>query len=174
MFLKSKMTCGVLRKYSKIFLNENKPNKKELVDRMKDLELQFQLHVSEIESRNEEQFEEMVILKAARKAQEGKFKIVLNEMEVLKAINRDQTARIEQLEKFMTTKSDATSPIPSSVSTNPNSGAAPVIPSSCEDLKSKGHHLNGIYMVFDANAKKVLATYCDFRQSFTTSRSTLI
>ena len=154
-----------------IFLNENKPNKKELVDRMKDLELQFQLHVSEIKSRNEEQFEEMVILKAARKAQEGKFKIVLNEMEFLKAKNQDQTARIEQLEKLMTTKRDATSLIPSSVSTKPNSGASQIIPSSCEDLKSNGHHLNGIYMIYDGNVKKVLATFCDFRQSSETGLS---
>ena len=153
-----------------IFLNENEPNKKELVDRVKDLELQFQLHVSESKFRSEEQIEEMVILKSGRKAQEGKFKIVLNEMEVLKAQNRDQTARIEQLEKIMPRKSDATSPIPS-VATKPNSGAAPIIPSSCEDLKSNGHHLNGIYMMYDGNVKKVLATFCDFRQSSETGLS---
>jgi len=91
-------------------LNENEHNKKELVDQIKDLELQFQLHVSESKSKSEDQFEEIVILKAARKAQEGKLQIVLNEMEVLKAKNRDQAARIEQLEKILKIKSDTTKP----------------------------------------------------------------
>ena len=140
-----------------ICLNENEHNTKELVDRIKDLELQFQLHVSESKSKSEDQFEEIVILKAARKAQEGKLQIVLNEMEVLKAKNRDQAARIEQLEKILKIKSDTTKP-------NINAGLA-ISPSSCEDLKSNGHHLNGIYMIYDVNVKKVLATYCDFSQS---------
>ncbi len=140
-----------------ICLNENEHNKKELVDQIKDLELQFQLHVSESKSKSEDQFEEIVILKAARKAQEGKLQIVLNEMEVLKAKNRDQAARIEQLEKILKIKSDTTKP-------NIDAGLA-IIPSSCEDLKSNGHHLNGINMIYDVNVKKVLATYCDFSQS---------
>ena len=76
-------------------------------------------------------------------------------------------ARIVQLEEILQTKI-VTSPIESSAIAKPNDNDGTTIPSSCDDLKHSGHHLNGIYMVFDANVKKVLATYCDFRQ-FSTS-----
>lgn len=145
----------------------NSQNNKELVDRVKDLELQFKQHVSESKAEKEDQYEKIVILKAARKAQEEKFKLVFNEMEVLKAQNRDNMARIVQMEEILQTKI-ATSPIQSSAIAKPNDNDGTTIPSSCDDLKHSGHHLNGIYMVFDANVKKVLATYCDFRQ-FSTS-----
>ena len=42
-------------------------NKKELVDRVKNLELQFQLHVSESKAERKDQLEKIVILKAAKK-----------------------------------------------------------------------------------------------------------
>lgn len=146
-----------------IFLNNEKEqnNREPIVDRVKDLEMQFQLHVSTSNSKFEEQYEQMMILKAARKTQDGKLQLVLDEMEVLKAKNRDQTARIEQLEEMLKIKSDTVSSI-DSVTTKPNSDVGPIIPSSWEDLKSNGHHLNGIYMIYDVNVKKVLATFCDF------------
>jgi len=145
-------------------------NKKSLEDRVKELELQFQLHVSESKAESEDQYENIVILKAAKKSQEEKFKLVLDKMEVLQAQNRDQVARIEELENILKTKSD-TSSVTSSIQsvTKYNNNNGPYIPSSCEDLKSIGHHLNGIYMVFDANVKKVLAIFCDFQQSYSAS-----
>ena len=149
--------------------NINDWNKKELEDRVKDLELQFKLHVSESKAKSEEQFEKIVILKAAKKSQEEKFQLIQNEIEVLKGQNRDQMTRIEQLEEILKTKSDtssATSSIQSiPITASHNNDGSTFIPSSCEDLKSRGHHLNGIYMVFDPDVKKVLAIYCDFRQS---------
>ena len=136
-------------------------DKKELLDRVKELELRFQQHVSESKVEREDQYEKIVILKAAKKAQEEKFQLVLNEIDGLKTQNRDQIARIVQLEEILKTKNDATS----SIQANQNNGDnRSIIPSSCEDLKLSGHHLNGIYIVFDANVKKVLATYCNFRQ----------
>jgi len=145
-------------------------NKKSLYDRVKELEFQFQLHVSESKAESENQYENIVILKAAKKSQEEKFKLVLDKMEVLQAQNRDQISRIEQLENILKIKSDtssATSSIQSVTKYENNNG--PYIPSSCEDLRSRGHHLNGIYMVFDANVKRVLAIYCDFQQSYSAS-----
>jgi len=82
----------------------NSKNDKELVDRVKDLELKLKQHVSESKVEREDQYEKIVILKAARKAQEEKFKLVFNEMEVLKAQNRDNMARIVQLEEILQTK----------------------------------------------------------------------
>ena len=148
-------------------------DKKELIDRVKELEIRFQQHVSESKVEREDQYEKIVILKAAKKAQEEKCKLVFNEMEVLKAQNRDNMARIVQLEEILQNKI-ATSPIQSSAIAKSNNNDGTTIPSSCDDLKHSGHHLNGIYMVFDANVKKVLATYCDFRQFSTSvgSRST--
>ncbi len=145
-------------------------DKKSLDDRVKELEFQFQLHVSESKAESENQYENIVILKAAKKSQEEKFKLVLDKMEVLQAQNRDQVARIEELENILKTKSD-TSSVTSSIQsvTKYNNNNGPYIPSSCEDLKSIGHHLNGIYMVFDANVKKVLAIFCDFQQSYSAS-----
>lgn len=131
--------------------------------------MQLKLHVSESKTEREDQYEKIVILKTAKKVQEEKFRLVLNEIEVLKVQNQDQVARIAQLEENIKTKNDATSPIQSLP--RPNSDDVPTIPSSCEDLKSNGHHLNGIYMVFDTNVRKVLATYCDFRQSSATSKA---
>ena len=145
----------------------NDQNKKELIDRVKDLELQFQQHVSESKAEREDQYEKMSIIEAAKKAQGAKLKLVLDEIEVLKVQNRDQTARIEELEDILKTKT-ATSSVHSVI--NPNNEGS-TIPSSCEDLKSSGHRLNGIYMVFDADVKKMLATYCHFRQSSPISRS---
>ncbi len=144
-------------------------NKRELVDRVKNLELQFQLHVSESKAEREDQYEKIVILKAAKKAQGEKLQLVLNEMDALKEQNRDQLTRIVQLEEILKTKKDAASSIQSVGKPNVINGQT--IPSSCEDLKSNGHHLNGIYMVFNANVKKVLAAYCDFRQSSPTGLS---
>ena len=154
-----------------MLLNVNdQNNKKELVDQIRDLESQFQKHVSESKAEIEDQYEAITILKAARKTQEEKFKEVFNEMEVLKDQNKNQLIRIVQLEEILSkTKNDDTSSI--QAVTKPNNDEGKTIPSSCEDLKSGGHHLNGIYMVFDANVKKILATYCDFHQFSTTSRS---
>lgn len=69
-------------------------DKKELVDRVKELEIRFQQHASESKAEREDQYEHIVILKAAKRAQEEKFKLVLNEIDGLKTQNRDQTARI--------------------------------------------------------------------------------
>jgi len=142
-------------------------DKKELIDRVKELEIRFQQHVSESKVEREDQYEKIVILKAAKKAQEEKFQLVLNEIDGLKTQNRDQIARIVQLEEMLKTKNDATS----SIQANQNNGDnRSIIPSSCEDLKLSGHHLNGIYIVFDANVKKVLATYCNFHLSSPSSK----
>jgi len=153
-------------------------NKKALEDRVKELESQFQLHVSESQTESENQFETIVILKAAKKSQEEKFKLLLDKMEVLQAQNRDQTARIKKLEKVLnklSVTSSATSSIQSVTKySNNDNDNDPFIPSSCQDLKSKGHHLNGIYMVFDANIKKVLAIYCDFHPSYSASSKIII
>ena len=137
-------------------------DKKELVDRVKDLELKFQQHVSESKAEREDQYEKIVILKAGKKSLEEKFQLFLSEMEDLKAQNEDQTSRIKKLEEILKPKTATSSIL--SVNTEPKN-RDPTLPSSCEDLKSKGHNLNGIYMVFDANEKKVLATFCDFHQS---------
>lgn len=155
--------------------DKNDKNKKELIDRVKDLELQFQLHVSESKAEREDQYEKITILKAAKKTQQEKFQLVFNEIEILKSQNRDQTARIVQLEEILQTKI-ATSSIQSSSysALQPGSNDGSTIPTSCEDLKSSGHNLNGIYMVFDANIKKVLATFCNFRRSTTTSWSYIL
>ncbi len=91
-------------------------------------------------------------------------------MEVLKAQNQDQVARIVQLEEILQSEIATSRFQSSAVAKSNNNNDGKTIPSSCDDLKHNGHHLNGIYMVFDAIAKKVLATYCDFRQSSTTSR----
>jgi len=145
-------------------------SKKELVDRVKDLEIRFQQHVSESTAEKEDQFEKIVILKASKKTQEDKLKLILNEMETIKAQNRDQMARIVQLEELLQTKrAGADDTLPMQSVTKPNHDGHK-LPTSCEDLNSSGHHLNGIYMVLDANVKKVLATYCDFRQSSVKSR----
>ena len=90
-------------------------NKKELVDRVKNLELQFQLHVSESKAEREDQYEKIVILKAAKKAQGEKLQHVLSEMDALKEQNRDQMTRIVQLEEILKTKKDAASSIQSVV-----------------------------------------------------------
>jgi len=156
-------------------------NKKALEDRVKELESQFQLLVSESKTESENQFETIVILKAAKKSQEEKFKLLLDKMDVLQAQNRDQTARIEKLEKVMlevmnkqSDTSSTTSSIQSVTKYSDNNKNDPFVPSSCEDLKSKGHHLNGIYMVFDANIKKVLAIYCDFHPFYSSSSKAII
>jgi len=151
--------------------DKNCKNRKELVDRVKDLELQFQLHVSESKAEREDQYEKITILKAAKKTQQEKFQLVFNEIEVLKSQNRDQTARIVQLEETLHTKVATSSIQSSSSALEPDNNDGSTIPSSCEDMKSSGHSWNGIYMVFDANIKKVLATYCNFRRSSTTSWS---
>ena len=141
-------------------------NKNTLEDRVKELEMQFKLHVTESKAESEDHYEKIVILRAAKKSQDEKFKLILNEIEVLKGQNRDQTTRIEKLEEILKTKtytsSSATSSIQSALKPNNDSGR--FIPSSCQDLKSTGHSLNGIYMVFDSNVKKILATYCNFHQ----------
>lgn len=152
-------------------LADTSHSKKELVDRVKDLEFKFQQHVSESKTERENQYEKIVILRASKKNQDDKLKLILNEMEVLKSQNRNQMARIVQLEKLSIqtkTAAAATSPIQSVG--KPSNHDDPKLPTSCEDLNSSGHHLNGIYMVFDANVKKVLATYCDFHQSSVKSR----
>lgn len=128
--------------------DKNDKNKKELIDRAKDLELQFQLHVSESIAEREDQYEKITILKAAKKTQQEQFQLVLNEIEILKSQNRDQMARIVQLEESLQTKVAASSIKSSSLALQPDNSDGSTIP-SCEDLKSSGHNLNGIYMVFD-------------------------
>jgi len=141
---------------------DDQNDKKELVDRVKELEKRFQQHVSESKAEREDQYEKIVILKSAKKAQEEKFRLILDEIDGLKTQNRDQIARIVQLEEILKNQNDATSPIHAKPK---NGDGRSIIPSSCEDLQLSGHHLNGIYIVFDTNAKKVLATYCNFHLS---------
>ena len=50
-----------------IFNAVDQNDKKELVDRVKDLELKFQQHVSESKAEREDQYEKIVILKAGKK-----------------------------------------------------------------------------------------------------------
>lgn len=138
--------------------------------------MQFQLHVSESKAERGDLHEKIAILKAGKKAQSEKLQLILNEMEILKTQNRNQMARIDRLEenllKGKSAKSSATSPIQMQSVTKPKKDVGSSnISSSCEDLKSLGHYLNAMYMIFDANVKKVLATYCDFQQSSEFSRS---
>ena len=42
-------------------------------------------------------------------------------------------------------------------------GRAVVLPRNCQDLATKGHGVDGIYLIQSANnAKKIGAVYCDF------------
>jgi len=52
---------------------ENSQNEKELVDRVKDLESQLKQHVSESKAEREDQYEQIVILKAARRHRKRNF-----------------------------------------------------------------------------------------------------
>lgn len=84
-------------------------DKKELVDRVKDLELKFQQTVSESKAGSEDQYEKIGILKAGKKSQEEKISTHSQWNEGPKHQNEDQTVRIKKLEELLKTKTATSS-----------------------------------------------------------------
>ena len=133
---------------------------------MAELKDKFEQHVSKSNVKDIIKSEKIEILVAATNRHES-------EMTMLKEENANQAKRIIQLEKKIIlnnnnkakhTKIDGSAPndklaATSSSLTNISKSS---LPSSCKDLSTNGHNLNGIYLLYDSTVKKVTTAFCDF------------
>ncbi len=125
---------------------------------------------------NQDQNEEIQILKTARKNQNKRLKDVENELSELKSKNDEKTIKIDQLEKMIEDQNKLVSKslagnqpetiVSASSGQSVNTATSPAsdqLTTSCNDLLSNGHSLNGIYPIFDPKIKMVIMAFCDLK-----------
>ena len=119
-----------------------------------------------VKEMGEDDVEKIQILWAARerqKSQDKNWKEELEkEMESLKEQNRNQIARINQLEeKLRMPHKQQIKELP-----NNNNGGLLKMPTNCKDLSDIGHTLSGFHLIKDGkleNENKIVAVYCNFQ-----------
>jgi len=148
--------------YKLLFFNQNDLK---IDERLNELECKFEQEISMLKFQNEDQNEEIQILKTARKNQNKRLKDVENELSELKSKNDEKTIKIDQLEKMIEDQNKLVSKslagnqprtVISAESEQSGNGEtsslSTMLPSSCNDLSSNGHRLNGIYPMFDLSS----------------------
>jgi len=138
---------------------------------MAELKEKFEQHVSKSNVKDIVKTEKIGILMAAKNRLES-------QMKMLKEDNFNQTKRINQLEKKIllnnnnkakNVKTDESAPSDqlsaTSLSMTNIQKSSIKLPSSCKDLSTNGHNLNGIYLLYDRIVKKVTTAFCDFNNN---------
>jgi len=87
-----------------------------------------------------------------------------DEIAYLKKQNSEQVEEIRRLKEAAENKEDTTtSSGEKEINHKPNDSSPRVLPSSCRQLETLGHTLNGFYIVQNIIDSKMKVVYCDFQ-----------
>jgi len=136
----------------------------ELAQRLISLENTSQKEIEALKEKTviPDDIEKLHILWAWREHQKIKYanlKVELQkEIESLKTENKNQMLRIDQLEeKLLSTKT---------LPNKKNENSIPFkMPKNCKDLSELGHTSSGFHLVRDAQLKKLVTIFCNFKSS---------
>lgn len=112
------------------------------------------------ESKYEKLEEDFAIQRAKSRRHDKEIQESRNEIIELKNQNQIQSERISQLE-FQLLGANHPSKKDEKEMTNPS--AQTKIPKSCQELFEIGQKVNGIYMLYNSDEKKIVSAYCEFR-----------
>jgi len=125
--------------------------------RVNQLEAEFREKIEEINTKtsrsSKDQDEKIAILMVREQNLAQLLNTTIEEMEVLKTTNRDQSKRIDQLEQKL-----------AMLQNTPSTGATKVStpPSSCQELSMLDYYLDGLYLVKNKQTKKIESVFCQF------------
>jgi len=141
-----------------------------LASRLSQLEAEFRGKLEDIKAQTSRSIKDHDDKIAKVMGWEHKLAQLLNQsMEMVKELktqNRDQSKRIDQLEKKVATLLQNTPPASSALIRGNNNekmkNRALTPPSSCQDLAMLDYYLDGLYLVKNKQTKKIQTVFCKF------------